>query len=72
MKKEEITEEMKELVITRLLVLPPGKKISIGSYGDFTKDELIESVKKGDEIGKKIIEIEIDFLRALKEGEFYE
>ena len=70
--KEEITQEAKELVIARLLLLPSGKKISIGSYGDFTKEELIENINKGNEVGKKIIEIEMDFLKALKKGDLYE
>ena len=66
--KEEISEDLKNLVIERLDVLPSDKKISIGSVGEFTKDELIEHVKQGDEIGQKIVEIELSFLRALKEG----
>ena len=61
-------EEIKELVIVRLKTLPSDKKISIGSYGEFTKEQLIELVKKGDPIGKKMIEIEMEFLQALKEG----
>ena len=65
---EEITEEMKELVIARLSLIPPNKKISIGNYGEFSKEELIEGVKSGSEVGKKIIEVELEFLRALKKG----
>ncbi|NCT00249.1 hypothetical protein GW765_04730 [Candidatus Parcubacteria bacterium] len=70
--KEEISEDLKNLVIERLDVLPSDKKISIGSVGEFTKDELIERVKQGDEIGQKIVEIELSFLRALKEGTLLE
>jgi len=32
----------------------------------FTKDELIEHVKKEDEIGKKIVKIETEFLKDIK------
>ena len=67
-KKEGISEDLKDLVIERLEVLSPHKKIYIGSVGAFTKDELIERVKQGDEIGQKIVNIELSFLRALKEG----
>ncbi len=63
-----IDEDIKKLVIARLEVLPSDKKISIGSAGEFTKQQLIESVKKEDEIGKKMIQIELEFLQALKEG----
>ncbi len=62
------SEDIKELVIARLETLPPDKKISIGNYGEFTKEELIEHVKKNDPVGNKMIEIEMEFLRAIKEG----
>ena len=68
MSKETISEDIKQLVILRLETLPSDKKISIGSYGDFRKEELITHVEKDDEIGKKMVEIEIEFLRALKKG----
>lgn len=66
--KEKISKEIKELVITRLETLPTDKKISIGGFGEFTKDELINNVKEESEVGKKIIEIELEFLRAFKKG----
>ncbi len=65
---EEISEEIKKLVIARLEAIPKNKRISIGNYGEFSKEELIEGVKSGSEIGKKIIEVELEFLRALKQG----
>ncbi len=65
---EKITEEIKELVIERLKTISSDKKISIGNYGEFSKEQLIEDVKSGSEIGKKIIEIELEFLRAFKQG----
>lgn len=64
----EISADIKKLVIFRLETLPSNKKISIGSSGEFTKEELVEHVKNGTDIGKKIIEIEMEFLRAMKEG----
>jgi len=66
--EHETSKDIKELVIARLDVLPPGKKVSIGSVGEFDKNELIEHVRKDDEIGQKIIEVELNYLRALKEG----
>jgi len=33
---------------------------------NFTRDELIEHVKDGDEVGEKITEVEMEFLRSLK------
>jgi hypothetical protein len=63
-----VPNDVKELVLARLQTFPSDKKLCIGSYGEFSKEDLIECVKKGDEIGKKIIDIELGFLRAMKEG----
>ena len=71
-KKKKIKKEIKDLVIARLEILPSNKKISIGSSGEFTRDDLIKHVKKEDDVGEKIAEIELEYLRAIKEGEFYE
>jgi len=67
-KENQVSEDIKKLVVLRLETLPPDKKVSIGSYGDFKKEELILHVQKEDAIGKKMIEIELEFLRALKKG----
>lgn len=67
-----VSDELKELVIARLDVLPPNRKISIGSEGEFTKGELIERVKMGDEVGQTVVELELEFLRALKDGTLLE
>ncbi len=61
-------QEIKKIVIARLETLHPDKKISIGSSGEFSRDELIERVKLGDSVGKKIVQIELEFLRSLKKG----
>lgn len=60
--------EIRQLVVARLRSLPSNRKISIGSAGEFSKDELIERVEKQDQIGKKIIAVQLEYLRALKEG----
>lgn len=68
----EAEQEIIDLVVARLQNLPSNKDISVGSSGEFTKDQLIEHVKKADDVGKKMIAIEMDFLRSMKEGIFYE
>ncbi len=67
-----LEQEIKELVIARLDTLPDGVGVSVGSDGDYSKKDLIQHVELGDEIGKKIIEVEMHFLRALKSGALYE
>lgn len=64
--------EIRKLVVERLKTLPSGKQISMGDDGSFTKDQLIEKVELGDSIGEKIIQVELEFLRALKEGKIFD
>jgi hypothetical protein len=61
------TEEIKQLVIERLRRIPAGKKISIGEDGDFTSDELIKFVETNDKVGDKIIKMQLEYLRSLKD-----
>lgn len=68
----EIQNDIKKLVLARLEMLPKDKKMSIGSSGEFSRDQMISHVKEGDEIGKKIIQIEMDFVQAFKKGIFYD
>jgi len=44
--------EIRELVKARLSTFPVDKKICIGSYGEFSRDDLIKHVSKEDDIGK--------------------
>lgn len=67
-KSKATDEEIRQLVIERLKVLPSGQKISIGSKGDFTKDQLIYHVKEHDKVGQKIVQIQLSYLQSLKEG----
>ena len=60
--------EIRELVMARLSTFPSNKKICIGNYGELTREDMIKHVSKEDAIGKKIIEIELAYLRALKQG----
>ena len=64
-------DSVKELVVARLETLPSGTVISIGSGQELTKEELIKSVKEGNDIGQKIMEIEMSFLQGLKDGVLY-
>jgi len=63
-----IEDDIKKIVIARLETLSPNKKISIGNSGEFTRDQLIDSVKKENEVGLKLIQIEIEFLKSFKKG----
>ncbi len=56
---------LKKLVKERLLALPPDVSFSVGQFGDYTRDELIEEVEKGSEIGKAAIEMQLTFIRKM-------
>ena len=69
--KKDYSEEIKKLVVARLDSIPPDVSISVGSEGAFTKNELISQIQNDTEIGHKMIEIEMAYLRKLKEGILY-
>ena len=72
-KEQEIADDLKELVIARLEVLSSGKKVSVGGdSGVLSREDLIKHVREGDQIGKKIMDVELTFLRALKDGKILE
>ncbi len=71
-KKNQTSDDVKELVIARLDVLPSNQKLSIGSEGEFTKEELIASVRADNLVGRTVVELELEFLRALKDGTLLE
>lgn len=58
-------EEIKKLVVARIQTMPPTMKLSIGSSGSFSKDELIRHVELDDAVGKKIVEMHMKYLREI-------
>lgn len=64
----EYASDIKKLILARLATMPEYIQVNLGSFGTLGKDELIEHVKKGDSLGKKFIDIQMKYLRALKEG----
>ena len=59
------------LVIARLEVWPEDAKLAIVGLGTSNKKELITHVKKGTDVGRKIVEIELEYLKSLKKGILY-
>ena len=58
-------EYIKKLVKERLYAMPPDVSFSVGNFGDFTRDEMIEEVDKATEVGKAAIEMQIDFIKKM-------
>lgn len=64
-------KNIKELVITKIEAqIPSHLKLSIGSHGVLTREQMIECVEKDNETGKLIVKAHMDFLKALANGEF--
>lgn len=72
MKKEEkIDKEIKELVLWRLETsMPTYFKLSMGTKGTFTKEELKKHIQQGDEIGLAFVNMQLNFIKALTTGKF--
>jgi hypothetical protein len=67
-KEQKVLEEIKkETAIERLRQAPPSVKISFGSEGKFmNRDKMIEEIQKNTEIGKRIIKIQQEYLKAFR------
>lgn len=61
-------DEIRRLVLARLKTMSPDTIKCVGNEGSFSRDDLIKHVKQGDKIGKTIEQIEMEWLRAFKEG----
>jgi len=65
-RKEEI---VRKIVLERIKSMSSNVKIALGSKGEFLgKDDLLNEVNQSTSIGKKIIDIQLRYMRALKEG----
>lgn len=67
---QEIQNDIKKLVIERIKAASDELEISIGS-SSYTKEQILESIEKEDEIGKEIIDIQIEYLRDMAQGAIY-
>tara|TARA_Y100000310_G_scaffold327963_1_gene395206 strand:- start:198 stop:410 length:213 start_codon:yes stop_codon:yes gene_type:complete len=59
------TEYLKTLVKERLAAMPPDVSFSIGNFGDFTRDQLIQEVDKYSEVGKETIDMQVNFIKRM-------
>lgn len=67
-----IDKDLKNLVMSRLETMPDDIEISVGDLGSFSKIDLIAGVEAETEVGKKMIEIELRFMRDLINGQLYQ
>jgi hypothetical protein len=70
MNEEKISIKEKELVLARLATTSPELHFSIGSDDkSWSRNEMIQEIENESSIGKEFVEIEMNFMRALKTGQ---
>ena len=63
--ENEDVEYLKNLVKERLASMPPDVSFSIGDFGDFTRDQLIDEVDKYSDVGKETINMQLNFIKKM-------
>jgi len=73
MNEDTPTEQLKKkIVLERLRQTPPNFKVSFGmSEGKFmNRDDLIQNIENNTELGKRVIQIQLAYLKAFRNGVF--
>lgn len=68
MKKEEVEEEQRKLVLARFKTLNPESKILLGGDKEITVKEVIKHIEKGNDFGKKVVKIQMKMIQVLSTG----
>ncbi|MDO8611162.1 MAG: hypothetical protein Q7R95_11605 [bacterium] len=71
MEEKNIQEDIKILSIARISAFSDDLGIIIGNK-KYTKKEILESIKNGDETGQEVIDTQIEYLRDMASGAIYE
>ncbi len=62
-------EMIRRIIIERIKAMSPNVKIALGSSGGFlSREELLKEINDDSAIGRKIIQMQLKYLKALKEG----
>lgn len=64
-------EQLKKLVIARLMIIPEDMRLSIGDT-EYNKEDAIGHVRVGDAIGDNIMDLQLAYLQDLATGKMYE
>jgi hypothetical protein len=68
---DKINKDQKELVLARIQSYSDDVEITIGNEKSYSKEELIQNVESETDIGKEIVEIQMNYLRDLVNGNIY-
>lgn len=72
MTKKITDDEIRNLVVERLSSISDESSLMIGGEIKLSKSDMIKSVKNGNDIGKKIIDMQMTYLRDLASGKLME
>ena len=61
-------EEFREIVIKRLEAMPENVKVSMGSLGTFSREDLIRNVSEDTKLGKFILKMQIEYMKSMSKG----
>ncbi len=67
--KKKQLERLKQIVLMKIATMPKNYKLSIGGEGSFNKVQIAERINKMDDVGRKILDMELKFIKALSRGE---
>lgn len=67
----ETLKDMQKLVLARLKASSDDLSVSVGST-EYTKQEMVKSVEEINDLGKEIIEAQMDYLRDMATGAIYQ
>ena len=71
MKEKEYSKQVEDLVIARIEAqLPSDLKLFVGNGQSFSKAQMIQHIKEGDDIGSSLVNSQMSFLRAVASGAF--
>ena len=63
-----MTEEFREIVIKRLEAMPENVRVSMGSVGTFSREDLIKNVNDNTELGQLILKMQIEYMKSMTKG----
>ena len=64
---KKIPEELWEVVLARFEQMPSHLKFVIGGYGALSKREILNHIKKRDEIGELLVRMHLEYFKLFKE-----
>lgn len=56
-----------ELVTKRIEAMPSHMKLAMGGGESFSKNDILQHINKRDNIGKRVVEMQLNYLKFMKE-----